>query len=171
VNYVAEKLKSQLPNDIKIFTRQEYITAEKTYWQTSTSVGFIFSFGVVVGFVVGVIIVYQILFSDVSDHLAEYATLKAMGYSNLYLLGVVFQEAIILAICGYFPGCLISIGLYGLTRNATSLPLMMPIDRVIQIFVLTIVMCVVSGAIASSKLRSADPFSDSSVSRWFQYEY
>lgn len=92
-----------------------------------------------------------------SDHLAEYATLKAMGYSNLYLLGVVFQEAIILAICGYFPGCLISIGLYGITRNATSLPLMMPINRVIQIFVLTIVMCVISGAIASRKLRSADP--------------
>ncbi len=156
-NEIVSKLKSQLPNDVKIFTRQEFITSERTYWETNTSIGFIFSFGVVVGFVVGLIIVYQILFSDVSDHLAEYATLKAMGYSNLYLFGVVFQEAIILAICGFFPGCLISIGLYGVTRSATSLPLMMPINRVIEIFILTIVMCIASGAIAARKLSSADP--------------
>ena len=111
----------------------------------------------VVGFLVGVIIVYQILFSDVSDHLPEYATLKAMGYSNSYLLRVVFQEAIILAVCGYIPGCLISIGLYEITRSATSLPLIMPPMRIIQTLGLTIVMCIASGGIAVRKLGSADP--------------
>ncbi len=151
------RLKNLLPTDVRVFTLEEFIASEKNYWQTSTSIGFIFSFGVVVGFLVGVIIVYQILFSDVSDHLPEYATLKAMGYSNSYLLRVVFQEAIILAVCGYIPGCLISIGLYEMTRSATSLPLIMPINRIIQTLGLTIVMCVASGAIAVRKLGSADP--------------
>ena len=156
-DFTVNELKSLLPSDVKVFTLKEFIASEKNYWQTSTSIGFIFSFGVVVGFLVGVIIVYQILFSDVSDHLPEYATLKAMGYSNSYLLRVVFQEAIILAICGYIPGCLISIGLYEITRSATSLPLIMPPTRIIQTLGLTIVMCVASGAIAVRKLGSADP--------------
>ena len=156
-NNTVTELKSLLPSDVKVFTLKEFIASEKNYWQTSTSIGFIFSFGVVVGFLVGVIIVYQILFSDVSDHLPEYATLKAIGYSNFYLLRVVFQEAIILAVCGYIPGCLISIGLYEITRSATSLPLIMPPTRIIQTLGLTIVMCVASGAIAVRKLGSADP--------------
>ena len=154
---VAAKLRSQLPDDVKVFTRQEFVIAERKYLETGTSIGFIFTFGVVVGFVVGVIIVYQILFSNVTEHLAEYATLKAMGYSNGYLLGVVFQEAIILAISGFFPGCLIAVGLYGVTSSVTSLPLVMTLGRVIQVLVLTIIMCAASATIAVEKLRAADP--------------
>jgi putative ABC transport system permease protein len=109
------------------------------------------------GFIVGVIIVYQILYTDVADHIAEYATLKAMGYKNFYLLAVVFQEALILSILGYIPGIGLSIGLYSLTRNATNLPLFMATLRAIQVLIMTIVMCVISGAIAMRKLQAADP--------------
>ena len=56
------------------------------------------------GLVVGMIIVYQILFADIADHLAEYATLKAMGYTNRYLAAVVLMEATILAVVGFVPG-------------------------------------------------------------------
>ncbi len=87
----------------------------------------------------------------------EYATLKAIGYSNSYLLGVVFQEAIILAVSGFVPGCLLSAGLYKITTNATDLLLMMTGDRILQVLILTIIMCVTSGAIAVRKLKSADP--------------
>lgn len=156
-NFVAAKLRSQLPDDVKVITRQEFIEFEKNYWQRNTTIGFIFNLGVVMGFLVGVIIVYQILYSDVADHMAEYATLKAMGYRNLYLLGVVFQEAVILAVLGYIPGCLISMGLYELTRNVTNLPLFMTVERGIQVLSLTISMCVISGVTAMRKLHSADP--------------
>lgn len=153
----ASALQAQLPNDVKILTNQEFIEFEKDYWQKNTAIGFIFSLGTMMGFVVGVIIVYQILSTDVSDHMAEYATLKAMGYKNLYLLGVVFQEALILAVLGYIPGIALSTGLYALTRNATNLPLLMTAIRAIQVLVMTIVMCGISGAIAMRKLQSADP--------------
>ena len=154
---VATKLRSYLQDDVKVLTLEEFIDFEKKFWQENTTIGFIFTFGVVIGFVVGVIIVYQILYSDVTDHLPEYATLKAMGYSNLYLLTVVFQEAIILAVLGYLPGFLVSTMFYGFIRNGTKLPLFMTLDKGIMVLILTILMCVISGAIATQKLRSADP--------------
>ncbi|KST69402.1 ABC transporter permease DevC [Mastigocoleus testarum] len=154
---VATKLRSYLQDDVKVLTLQEFIDFEKKYWQESTTIGFIFTFGVVMGFVVGVVVVYQILSSDVADHLPEYATLKAMGYSNLYLLSIVFQEAIILAILGYLPGFLTSTIFYGLIRSATKLPLFMTLGKGFMVLTLTIIMCMVSGAFATQKLRSADP--------------
>jgi putative ABC transport system permease protein len=109
-------------DDTRILTVQGYIEFEKGYWQKSTAIGFIFTLGTVMGFIVGIVIVYQILYTDVSDHLAEYATLKAMGYNNFYLAQVVIQEAFVLSILGFLPGLGISFGLYNLTRNATLLP-------------------------------------------------
>ncbi|WP_341526721.1 ABC transporter permease DevC [Nostoc sp. UHCC 0302] len=156
-NVVVKALRSYLSDDVKVLTRQEFIDFEKKYWQESGAIGFIFSLGVTIGFLVGVIIVYQIIYSDVMDHLAEYATLKAMGFRNVYLLFVVLQEALILAVFGYIPGCVISFGMYNLTRSATKLPLFMTSERVIQVLILTIVMCLISGAIAMRKLNSADP--------------
>jgi putative ABC transport system permease protein len=155
---VASALKSYLPkDDIKVLTHEEFIAFEKNYWQTNTAIGFIFTLGVSMGFVVGVIIVYQVLSTDVNAHMKEYATFKAMGYNNLYLLGVVFEEALILAILGFIPGMTVSIGLYALTRGATNLPLYMTLARAIQVLTLTFVMCLISGAIATRKVQSADP--------------
>lgn len=154
---VAHTLKSSLPNDIKVLTLQEFVDFEKDYWQNNTAIGFVFGLGTMMGFMVGVIIVYQVLSTDVNDHMAEYATFKAMGYRNLYLLGVVFEEAIILALLGFIPGVGASLGLYHLTRNATNLPMYMTMARAVQVLILTMVMCAISGAIATRKLQSADP--------------
>lgn len=154
---MAAALRSWLPNDVKVLTLKEFAQFEEDYWAENTPIGFIFNLGTAIGFIVGTVIVYQILSSDVADHMAEYATLKAMGFRDWYLLSVVFQEALILAILGFIPGYAISYGLYGLTRGATSLPLFMTLSRAITVFVLTGLMCLISGAIATRKLRSADP--------------
>jgi putative ABC transport system permease protein len=156
-NQMAEALRSLLPDDVKVLTLKEFAQFEEDYWAENTPIGFIFNLGTAIGFVVGTVIVYQILSSDVADHMAEYATLKAMGFRDWYLLSVVFQEALILAILGFIPGYTISYGLYGLTRTATNLPLFMTLSRATTVFVLTILMCLISGAIATRKLRSADP--------------
>ncbi|HEY9628998.1 MAG TPA: ABC transporter permease DevC [Coleofasciculaceae cyanobacterium] len=154
---MAATLRANLPNDVRVLTRAEFAKVEEDYWANNTPIGFIFSLGTAIGFIVGIVIVYQILSNDVADHTAEYATLKAMGYRNLYLLGVVFQEALILALLGYLPGSAIATGLYALTRGATNLPLFMTLERATTVLVLTLVMCTASGAIATRKLRSADP--------------
>ncbi|MEA5578105.1 ABC transporter permease DevC [Anabaena sp. UHCC 0451] len=157
VNWVIGNLKANLPNDVKVLSKQEFMAQEKSFWNTSTPVGFTFTLGAIIGFVVGAVIVYQILYSDVSDHLPEYATLKAIGFKNNYLLVVVFQEALILAAIGFIPGFAISQGLYLMTRQATLLPIIMTVDRAIFIFILTTLMCSISALIAMQKLQSADP--------------
>jgi putative ABC transport system permease protein len=154
---IKANLKAYLGDDVKVLTREEFIEFEKDYWKKNTAIGFIFSLGVTMGFLVGVIIVYQVLSTDVNAHLKEYATFKAMGYNNFYLLSVVFEEAVILAVLGFIPGAIVPFGLYHLTRNATNLPLYMTLARAITVLVLTMIMCIISGAIATRKLQSADP--------------
>ena len=148
----------QEPNgDVLVLSKDEFIAFERDYWQNSTAIGFIFNLGAGIGWIVGMVIVYQILYTDVADHLAEYATLKAMGYRNRYLLSVVFQEAVVLSILGFIPAFFLCMGLYNATENATSLPLRMTQERGTFVFLLTMTMCVISGAIAVRKVQDADP--------------
>ncbi|KYC42806.1 ABC transporter [Scytonema hofmannii PCC 7110] len=154
---VAQNLKTYLPKDIKVFTKQEFVDFERNYWASSTAIGFIFSLGTIMGFIVGTVIVYQILYTEVTDHLSEYATLKAIGYTQNYLLTVILQEALILAILGYMPGIAVTLFLYDRARAATLLPVFMSGERAVMVMILTMMMCFISGAIAVRKLRSADP--------------
>lgn len=157
IEKITQAMKVSLLKDAQILTHDEFVEFEKNYWQKNTAIGFVFTLGTIMGFVVGSVIVYQVLYSNVSDHLAEYATLKAMGYKDIYLLRMVFQEAIILGVLGYIPGFAITLGLYDLTKKATSLPMSMNISRSLIVLILTILMCFISGIIAVRKLQAADP--------------
>jgi putative ABC transport system permease protein len=154
---VAARLRRLLPADVKIYTKKGFEEFEKNYWRSSTAIGFIFSLGAAMGFVVGCVIVYQILYSDVSDHLPEYATLMAMGYRLIGLLGVVAREALILAVLGYVPAYLAGQGLYALVRSGTRLPVAMDPQRALLVFVMILVMCLGSAAFAMRRLADADP--------------
>jgi putative ABC transport system permease protein len=154
---VLGNIKSRLPNDVKALSLSEFFVFEQTYWLTRTPIGSIFTFGAVLGFMVGIVIVYQILYSNVADHLPEYATLKAIGYSDRYLLGIVFQEALLLAVLGFIPGFCISWAQYQFLKSVTLLPITMDTNRTILVLGLTILMCTISGAIAVRKLQEADP--------------
>lgn len=154
---LIKQIQNKLPQDVQLLTHDEFIQFEKNYWKNNTAIGFIFMMGTVMGFIVGNVIVYQVLYTNVSDHLSEYATLKAMGYRDRYLLIMVFQEALILAVLGYIPGFSITLGLYSLTSKATSLPMIMELGRGISVLLLTVLMCFISGAIAVRKLQAADP--------------
>ena len=157
LDVVLAKVRQILPDDVQVFSKEEFMDHEKSYWQNSTAIGFIFTLGTAIGLVVGIVIVYQILYTDVSDHLPEYATLKAMGYRDRYFLSLVFQEALILAILGFIPSAGIATVLYQLTLQATGLPIVMTVTRLGTVFVLTVVMCTFSGAIAVRRLEKADP--------------
>ena len=157
VQAVLTEMRSRLPNDVKVMTRDDYAKAEVDFWSASTPVGYTFDLGVVIAFIVGSVIVYQILYSDVTDHLPEYATLKAMGFRDRYLLIVVFQESLILAAFGFIPGTLIALGIYQITNLATMLPMAMDLGRIVFVFILTAIMSTLSAAIAVRKLQTADP--------------
>jgi putative ABC transport system permease protein len=154
---VAASLSAKLPKDVIAVTREQFIRLEKSYWTLRTPIGFVFNLMVTMGFVVGVIVVYQILYSNISNHLAEYATLKAMGFRNKYLLSVVFQQALILAFLGYIPGFAISLALYDLAKSATNLPVIMSIDKAMVVLVSATLMSLTSAFFSTNKLRNVDP--------------
>jgi putative ABC transport system permease protein len=154
---VRDRLRAYLPKDVLVLTKPDFIARETAYWNSATPIGYIFAFGAIMGFVVGAIIVYQILFADVSEHLDEYATLRAIGYRSRFVSGIVLQEAAILAVLGYLPGVAAAAGLYSLAGGATRLPLHLTAGRAATVFVLTLAMCALSGFLALRKVRRLDP--------------
>jgi putative ABC transport system permease protein len=152
-----DRLVSILPNDVRVLTRAEFVDEERIFWGVHLPIGFIFNLGSVLGLVVGMVIVYQILYTDVTDHLAEYATLKAMGYRDQALFSVVIQEALLLSCFGYIPGFMIAQGLYVLAQAKARIPIEMTLSRGVLVFLMTVFMCSISGAIAMRKLAAADP--------------
>ena len=154
---VRSALAGSLPRDVIVLTRAAYMQREIDYWAKLTPIGYVFTFGTIMGFVIGSIIVYQILFTDVTAHLPDYATLKAIGYGNAFLSVVVVLEAVFLALLGYVPGLLIALELYRLSQAATLLPMELTPNVAWTVLGLTVLMCCVSGLLAMRRVRSADP--------------
>jgi putative ABC transport system permease protein len=155
---VVERLRAVLPlENVKVQTVANARAADLAFMATERPTGIIFGFGVFMGILVGLVIVYQVLSTDVADHLREYATFKAMGYDQPFFLGIVFEEALILAVLGFVPGLVVSIGLYTALNAVTGLPVAMVASRAVLVFVGTLVACSASGAIATRRLAAADP--------------
>ena len=154
---VQAALKEKLTDTVYVFTYQELIKYEQDYWNNNAPIGLIFGFGVVMGLVVGMVIVYQILFTEITNHLNEYATLKAMGYRHSYLVMVVFGSALILALLGFLPGFALSLWLYHMAEVNIYIPFPMPLEKILTVFSMILTMCGLSGLLAIRKLRAASP--------------
>jgi putative ABC transport system permease protein len=154
---VAARLQARLGGDLRVRTMAEAVAADIRYQGTQRPTGVIFGFGVVIGILVGLVIVYQVLSTDVADHLREYATLKAVGYPHRYFIGIILEEALILASLGFVPGFLIASGLYLALNAATGLPLAMTLGTALAVLAGTMTACALSSTIATRRLAAADP--------------
>jgi putative ABC transport system permease protein len=154
---VAAALRQTLPDDVLVYTKQEYFALEMQYWRTSTAIGAILGLGTAMGFLIGVIICYQILYTDVVDHLPQFATMKAIGYYNGVLVRVVLAQALVLALLGFIPGLVLSQVFYQGVARATGLLMRLTVPRAAFVLVLTVVMCAFAGSMAMRKVLSADP--------------
>lgn len=155
---VLRALRESLPReDVRVLTRREFLRRELWFWQTSTPVGFVFGLGLAVGFVVGVVICYQVLTAEVSDRLSEYATLKAIGYADGQLSRVVLRQALWLSGFGFILGLGLSWPLYAVLADRTGLPLELTWPLAGVVLVLTVAMCTLSGSLALRRVRHADP--------------
>jgi putative ABC transport system permease protein len=138
-------------------TRDQFRTEEIRFWDESTPIGTIFLAGKIIGFIVGMVICYQVIYSDIADHMAEFATLKAMGYTTRYFILLILTEAVLLAVIGFLPGSAVSAGLYSWLSGKTGLLMVMTLSGLLFVFFTTVAMCVASGMLAVRKLLSADP--------------
>jgi putative ABC transport system permease protein len=155
---VIARLKSLISDPaLRIRTYAQAAQDDLRYQQTRRPTGIIFGFGVLIGVLVGLVIVYQVLSTDVADHLREYATFKAMGYGPRFFLGVVFEEALVLGIMGFVPGLVVGTAILTLMGKITTLPLAMTPSMAVSVFLGTVVFSALSGAIATRRLAAADP--------------
>jgi putative ABC transport system permease protein len=157
VEHVRDLLDQLLDDRVFVRTRREFRSEEVRFWDDSTPIGIIFFAGKVIGFIVGSVICYQVIYSDIADHMSEFATLKAMGYTTGYFLRLIVVEAVLLSFIGFVPGQLISAGLYSVLAESTGLQLKMTLDAMALVFALTLGMCLMSGMLAVRKLVAADP--------------
>jgi putative ABC transport system permease protein len=144
-------------NTVRIRAYAEAAQEDLRYQQTQRPTGVIFGFGVLIGVLVGLVIVYQVLSADVADHLREYATFKAMGYGSRFFFSIVVEEALILGILGFLPGLAVGSAILTIMGKVTTLPLAMTPAMAVMVFAGTVVFSVLSGAIATRRLAAADP--------------
>ena len=156
---VKKRLEEILEDDVHVYTHKEFKDAEIKFWDRSTPIGTIFMAGKIIGFVVGMVICYQVIFSDIADHMSEFATLKAMGYTAGYFVRLIVVEALLLSIMGFIPGTLVSRVLYARLASVTGLQMLMTWDCLAYVLAATVLMCIASGLLAVRKLLAADPAS------------
>jgi putative ABC transport system permease protein len=154
---VAASLSRLLPVDVRVWTRSAIEAREQNYWLRNTSLGMIFVLGVFVALLVGAVFLYQVIASDIASHLAEYATLKAIGYGSGFLSRVILVQALILSVLSYVPGFLIALTLYAITRQHAGIPIGMTLARAALVLVLASMMCLFAGLFALNKVKAADP--------------
>ncbi len=154
---VVGKLRAVLPEDVAVFTKQDLLELDLEHWRRGTPISVILLVGVMLGFAVGVVICYQILYTDVLDHLAEYATLKAIGYGDAYIRCVVIVEAWALSFLGFVPGALVGAGLQQLLGGVTGLPVHFSWSAIGMVLVLSMAMCTASGVFALRRTKTLDP--------------
>lgn len=159
ISELAEEIRKMAPDQIEVLSTNAFLQREKNFWNQATPIGKIFFIGTLMGLIVGAIICYQIQFTDISDHMAEFATLKAMGYSTGYFWRFIVTQSIWLACLGFLPGLLVSYSLYELLAQSSGLIMKMTLGRMSLVWLLTLLMCIVSGALAIRRLFRSDPAS------------
>jgi putative ABC transport system permease protein len=153
---LKHRLEAAVP-DTKALTQAELTTTTQTYWRDSTGVGFILGLGAVVGVIVGTVVVGQILYSSVTDHLREYGTLKAMGSSDWFIYRIILEQALWMAVLGYLPGMGIVMIVGRWTQAAQAIQILVGPMTAGGVFVLTLVMCCGAAIFAIQKVTRLDP--------------
>ena len=153
---LKDRLEEALPGT-KAFTQAELTELTQTYWQQSTGVGYILGLGAVVGIVVGTVVVGQILYSSVTDHLREFGTMKAMGSSDWYIYRVILEQALWMAVLGYLPGMGLCLGLGAWTIQAQAIQILISPATAAGVFVVTVAMCSGAAIFAIQKVTRLDP--------------
>ena len=153
---LKQRLEAALPKT-SAYTRAEMAKLTQTYWQERSGIGYILGLGAVVGVIVGVVIVGQILYSSVSEHIKEFGTLKAMGASDWSIYKIIIEQALWMAVLGYLPGMALCVGVAAWTSTTQGIMILITPGAAIAVFGITVVMCISSAIFAIQKVTRVDP--------------
>jgi len=154
---VQEQLSASLPPEILVMQKHELMQREQKRFEFGSPIGLTVRAGLAAACVVGIIVLYQVLFQLTSKYLRDYATMKALGFSHGMLFALVLSQAGILVIIGDVIGFGLAALLYTYLTGLTGLPYTMTLDASIIVLLLVTVICLMSALLATRKLREADP--------------
>ncbi len=156
---VKQEFEKRLQDHVGVLTKDQLLLREKIFTTKRTPSGIVLGMGFIVGVIIGIIICYQILFNLIHDHMAQFATLKAIGFSSGKLKNIVISKAVILSFISFLPGFLLSLGLYQIIERYAQIIIQVTVIRVASIFLITLFMCLFAGTLAIRKVVKADPAS------------
>jgi len=154
---VQSEIRERLGPEVDVFRKSELALREASYLRRVAPLGLLFGAGMAAGLFVGVVICYQVLYVAVRRRLRAYATLKAMGFGDGFVLAVVVQQALALGAGGYVLGLLASAGAYALLASRTGLEIELTLPRGLAIGVACLLACAVAGAAAAIKALRFKP--------------
>ena len=154
---VVRELRARLPSDVRVFTRSALEEAERGYWATSTSVGTIFGAGTAVGFAVLAVVMYQLLSTDITRRLREYATMKALGYTDRGLAWVVLGQSFALIGAALGVGLGLATIICAVIVAMVHLPVAMTPGRGLGVSAIAFALGIGISLLALRRLRAADP--------------
>jgi len=142
--------------DAEVLTPTEFRNRSSAFWLFGTGAGAALFAGALLGMIVGTVIVAQTLYSSTKEHLNEFATLRAIGSSGMYIYKVIIFQALFSAVIGFCIAAGIGLVIVRMTAD-TALPVVMTPLFTLGLFVLTVVMCVISAISAIVKVMRIDP--------------
>jgi putative ABC transport system permease protein len=155
IDDVRRQLRARLAK-VEVLTPAEFSSRSRTFWLFGTGAGAALFAGALLGAIVGTVIIAQTLYSSTKDHLNEFATLRAIGSSNMYIYKVIGCQALLSAVIGFSLAA--SIGLIIVRTTAeTALPVVMTPALTAGLFLLTVVMCIASAVSAIVQVTRIDP--------------
>lgn len=141
---------------VEVLTPSEFRSRSRTFWLFDTGAGAALFAGALLGAIVGTVIVAQTLYSSTKDHLNEFATLRAIGSSTVYILKVIICQALLSAVIGFSLAAAIGLVIVKMTAE-TALPIVMTPELTLGLFLLTVLMCVASAISAIVQVMRIDP--------------
>lgn len=154
---VRDKIARANFDDVTVLTREALLDREVGFTVTAAPIGLLFGFGVIAGLVVGTMVCYQILFNEITDHLPQFATLRAMGYSDGFIRRIILEQAGMLSVAGFAVGIAVAAGIYSYVEHEAALVMRITLARGVFGFLLTTAMCVAGGLLAMRRVTVADP--------------
>ena len=156
-NETVLRLRSILPNDVLIFTREDFLQREQAYFIEVKPVGIMFKSAVFIAFAVGLVILFQVLSTELGNRINEFATMKAMGFSIQFIYGIGIMQNLIITLMSFLPAWLICTAIFELIYALSKLPMEMTWELFITVFSLTMLMSITAGLLALRKVKKADP--------------
>ena len=154
---VQARLARTLPSDVLVLTRNQLISQERAYFLSTRPIGIMLYTSMLIAYLVGSVILIQVLSTGIANRLGEYATMKAMGFPLWRVYGVGAAEAALLSLGGLVPALVCGALVLAFIQYRTHLSTFPGPGLILTMIVIALVLAAGSAAVALRRVARSDP--------------